>query len=85
MSDQENCKCMQSTYEFVVYRVPYRWWHTKAFFGVAAPNEVQFGFDRKRITIHADSLTELERKRDDIKKQLEKKHGDKYEVSVYLA
>ena len=70
------CNCLSSTLAYYVYPKSTKWWH-KAPFVIAYPKE------KAVITIHGDTLKEIETKRDEIKKQLEEKHGSSFEVFVY--
>ena len=67
------CNCLVSKYSFVVMK-NYKW----------TPVMMRYPYEIKLITIHGESLDEIESKRDDIKKQLEKKYGEQYKVWVNI-
>jgi len=52
------CACLSQKYRIAVYRRPYKWWHGTSF----APTEVQYGAKVEIVTIHGETLKEIESK-----------------------
>ena len=71
------CNCIKSTFVFYVFERPNKWWHKLPFVDTL-PTAT------KILTIHGDTLKEIETKRDEIKNQLKEKYGVKYFVKVYV-
>ena len=74
MSD---CKCLVVKYVFVIYKKPKTWFQKTSWSSVGCPEAYY------RITIHGDSLQEIQTKRDEIKKELLEKYDSDYAVKAY--
>lgn len=72
------CKCLTVRYGFNVYK-PLTLFQRLNFL---APADIA---QQELITFHGDTLEEIKVKRDEIKKQLVEKWGDRYSVEVWLS
>ena len=76
------CACLQSTYEFSIYKRVKHKTVIGRFFG---SNTESWPKVTKIITVNGKTIEELETRRDDIKNQLEIKYPtDKYYIRVWI-
>lgn len=63
-----DCKCLTSTYEFIVYKKHRKWWQDLL--------TTQYPEERKVITVHGDTIEELEEQSQLIVDSLYKKYNE---------